>query len=62
MGQNLEAIGSKYKLGVQLDSGIMDCGYNYRYSRKVVFPITILSDVTNESNSLLQGEFQINSY
>ena len=31
------------------DYRITDWGYNYRYSRKVMFPIIILADVTNES-------------
>ena len=31
-----------------------DCSYDYGYSRKVIFSITILSDVTNESNRLSQ--------
>ena len=32
-----------------MDSRTTDCCYNYRYSGKVFFSITFLSNVTNES-------------
>ena len=37
-----------------MDTGTTDCSYNYGYSGKIMFPITIISDVTNESNILSQ--------
>ena len=39
-----------------MDTAITDCSYNYGYSGKVMFPVTIFSNVTNESNSLSQHQ------
>ena len=38
-----------------MDTAILDCGHNYGYNRKVMFPVTNVSDATNESNCLLQS-------
>ena len=38
-----------------MDTAIIDCRYNYGYSRKIMFPFTNVLDATNESNCLSQS-------
>ena len=35
-----------------MDTAILDCGWNYRYYSEIMFPITNVSDATDESNCL----------
>ena len=37
-----------------MDTAILDCGHNCGYNRIVMFPVTNISDATNESNFLSQ--------
>ena len=37
-------------VSVIMDTAILHCGHNYTNNRKVMFPVTNVSDATNESN------------